>query len=525
MVVSQAPFAKPHQVGPAQEAEQLFNRGAAFHDLGKLEAAVKAYRRAVALKPDYAGAYCNLGIALKQLGLVNEAIEAYRHAIEVSPTVFEGYFNLGIVMSSVRHYGEALDCYRKVINLNPRFAPAHNSLGIALQAIGKTEDAIAAYQAAIRLKPDHLGAMMNLVQALIESGQPEEALKACQNALALEPDCAPAYEKLGQIHLMLGQPTAARETAEKALEMQPNNLAARDWIAEALRALGQRDEITNLYRQGISCSPKSGKAYYKLVIHHLEHANTSDALSVCEECLEAIPGDTGGLAMKAMALHEVGAQSYLDELVNFDRFLQVRQFDSAPGFNGLSEFNEALVSHILQHPTLTEDPKGHATKLGRHTGPLLVEPKGPVAQLERMISSEVQAYCRSHPPDLTHPFLARQPNIWNLDTWAVVLGAQGYQTPHIHSSAWLSGVYYAAVPSSVQTSCESKDGWIEFGRPQFQFHARREPKVHQVRPGPGVMVLFPSYFYHHTLPSHSDELRISVAFDIIPRLRNRNVMS
>jgi tetratricopeptide (TPR) repeat protein len=473
------------------------------------------------LKPDYAGAYCNLGIALKQLGLVNEAIEAYRHAVEVAPTVFEAHFNLGIVLNSVSHYGEALDCFRKVINLDPKSAPAHNSLGIALQAIGKIEDAIAAHQAAIRLKPDYLGAMINLAQALIKSGRPEDALKPCQDALAIDPDFAPAREILAQIHLIVGQPGASLKAAKSALEVRPDSLSARNLAAAALKALGQQDEITILYRQGILHSPKCGKLYHELVVHHLERANTKDALSVCNEWLEAIPGDTSGLAIKATVLQEAGAQGDLDQLIDFDRFLQVRELDSAPGYNKLIEFNEALSNYILQHPTLAEDPKGHATKSGRHTGLLLVEPKGPIAQLEQIISTEVQAYCNSHPLDLGHPFLARQPKSWNLHIWAVVLGAQGFQTPHIHPLAWLSGVYYAAVPSSVRTACEAKDGWIEFGGPQFEFQVSGEPKLYPVRPEPGLILLFPSYFYHRTLPSRSDELRISIAFDIVPRPGNK----
>ena len=31
------------------------------------------------------------------------------------------------------------------------------------------------------------------------------------------------------------------------------------------------------------------------------------------------------------------------------------------------------------------------------------------------------------------------------------------------------------------------------------------------------MVLFPSYFYHRTLPFESDEVRISIAFDVLAR--------
>jgi hypothetical protein len=30
------------------------------------------------------------------------------------------------------------------------------------------------------------------------------------------------------------------------------------------------------------------------------------------------------------------------------------------------------------------------------------------------------------------------------------------------------------------------------------------------------MILFPSYFYHRTVPFRSDDYRISIAFDIIP---------
>ncbi len=38
-----------------------------------------------------------------------------------------------------------------------------------------------------------------------------------------------------------------------------------------------------------------------------------------------------------------------------------------------------------------------------------------------------------------------------------------------------------------------------------------------IRPRLGLMVLFPSYFWHHTVPFTGDQERISVAFDIIAR--------
>jgi hypothetical protein len=44
------------------------------------------------------------------------------------------------------------------------------------------------------------------------------------------------------------------------------------------------------------------------------------------------------------------------------------------------------------------------------------------------------------------------------------------------------------------------------------------PEVRFYRPEEGLMFLFPSYFYHRTVPFESEQLRVSIAFDIrIPR--------
>ena len=51
--------------------------GNALKDQGKLEEAIEAYNKALAIKPDYAEAYNNMGNALKDQGKLEEAIEAY----------------------------------------------------------------------------------------------------------------------------------------------------------------------------------------------------------------------------------------------------------------------------------------------------------------------------------------------------------------------------------------------------------------------------------------------------------------
>jgi hypothetical protein len=42
------------------------------------------------------------------------------------------------------------------------------------------------------------------------------------------------------------------------------------------------------------------------------------------------------------------------------------------------------------------------------------------------------------------------------------------------------------------------------------------PAEYSVRPGVGMLVLFPSYFWHGTVPFSSDQPRLTVAFDAVP---------
>ena len=59
--------------------------GNTFQDLGRLEDAVKAYKKAIEINNKYSEAYNNLGVALRDQGKLEGAIEAYRNALFMRP--------------------------------------------------------------------------------------------------------------------------------------------------------------------------------------------------------------------------------------------------------------------------------------------------------------------------------------------------------------------------------------------------------------------------------------------------------
>ncbi|MDA9813374.1 tetratricopeptide repeat protein, partial [Planktomarina temperata] len=123
-------------------------------DQGKLDEAIEAYKKALAIKPDYADAYNNMGNALKDQGKLEEAIEAYNKALAIKPDYAEAYNNMGIALKDKGKLEEAIKAYNKALAIKPDYTEAYNNLGATLQDQGKLEEAIKAYNNALAIKPD-----------------------------------------------------------------------------------------------------------------------------------------------------------------------------------------------------------------------------------------------------------------------------------------------------------------------------------------------------------------------------------
>ena len=97
----------------------------------------------------------------------------------------------------------------------------------------------------------------------------------------------------------------------------------------------------------------------------------------------------------------------------------------------------------------------------------------------------------------------------------------GNQDAHIHFDGHLSGCYYVRIPDEVSASDNGEDGTVaggfEVGRPPPEFGCRRKHRHRVIKPQEGMIVLFPSYMYHQTIPFQSEQRRICVAFDVMPR--------
>ena len=256
--------------------------GVTLKEQGKLEEAIEAYNKALAIKPDYAEAYNNMGIALQEQGKLEEAIEAYNKALAIKPDYAEAYYNMGIALKEQGKLEEAIEAYNKALAIKPDYAEAYNNMGNALKEQGKLEEAIEAYNKALAIKPDYAEAYNNMGVALQEQGKLEEAIEAYNKALAIKPDYAEAYNNMGNALREQGKLEEAIEAYNKALVIKPDYAEAYNNMGVALQEQGKLEEAIEAYNKALAIKPDHAEASHNMSFPLLNSGRIKEGLEKYE---------------------------------------------------------------------------------------------------------------------------------------------------------------------------------------------------------------------------------------------------
>jgi uncharacterized protein (TIGR02466 family) len=112
---------------------------------------------------------------------------------------------------------------------------------------------------------------------------------------------------------------------------------------------------------------------------------------------------------------------------------------------------------------------------------------------------------------------------WTLFGWYNVNRYGDHHAPHTHPRCYLSGTYYVRVPAEPASVDDprSQPACISFYDPRTganmvtvgsESDARA---AYVVRPSAGTLLVWPSPVQHYVHPNLSDELRVSISFNVI----------
>ena len=388
---------------------------------------------------------------------------------------------------------------------------------VSLHQAGDGVAALAVYRRLLDAYPGHADVLNMCAIATFDTGDYETAVQLFEKTVAAQPDHVQAWNNLGNLYAHLERLEDAAAAFTRVVELASSAAFGYFNLGNALQRLERFEDALEAYQKGLEIEPDLPQLVANYGRTLLWCGDWVAALGAFEHCLTVKPGHTGALAQKSVALQELRRDDELVELVDLERFVRLGRIQVPDPYADLTDFNRALVEHCLNHPTLTYEPPDNTTEKGYQTGNLVEQVElGPIAHLIELINQGAKDYCAALPLAPGHLFLGQRPDKWRFDIWGTVLGAQGHQSAHIHRDAWLSGCYYAQIPDVVRAKGEGHDGWIEFGRPQLYPQSKAESKVRLCQPEEGLIILFPSYIYHRTIPFEAEVERVSIAFDLIP---------
>jgi len=126
---------------PEAASQDWFSQALALENSDP-DAALNAYRQAVAAEPDNAPAWSNWGRLLHESGRTQEAADVYQRARQSAGRDSLLLFNHGVLLEDLGDAAAALQAYQSALEEDPEFADCHYNLARLYESMGKPQHAI-----------------------------------------------------------------------------------------------------------------------------------------------------------------------------------------------------------------------------------------------------------------------------------------------------------------------------------------------------------------------------------------------
>ncbi|MFQ5528442.1 MAG: tetratricopeptide repeat protein, partial [Thermoanaerobaculia bacterium] len=250
-----------------QAAEKLVSRG-------RLEAAVKQYRKALEESPNDTGTLNRLGDLYARLNRVSEAVEMFSSAAEHFTK--EGFFV------------KAIAIYKKIIRLDPTLINVYETLADLYYRQGLVNEARAQYQvvADYYRQSNNQSALVTVYEKMVElePNNPSHRLKLAEFYCAAEkiPEAMEQYQRIATFMLDHGKVEESFKVYVGAFELKPDDLGFLTDVIVQLIDLDRTEIAQRLLNEAIAKNPDAVRVAELVdlpVVEAAERRGTLDAES------------------------------------------------------------------------------------------------------------------------------------------------------------------------------------------------------------------------------------------------------
>lgn len=477
-------------------AETVLDGARYLLDRGQAMEARRLLEDAIAKGVEGAPLHSLLGLVLHQLGDLSGCERELREAVRLAPGDGAAEFALASICNRLGKEADAEAAVRRAIAKGMDDAHSHLLLGRILGRQNRLAEAESAWRAAIRRDPSSPQGHRELAELVwMQTGDLAKARAAL--------DTAPQTAEIVTITVNLLQ-GAGEEKEAYALAAARARRDPSLHILAARAALGTDPSAADRH---LAAAPpgitQAARAKTEIEVD-LALGRAEQAVRRAEALRAARPRDQHATALLATAWRLAGDPRYR-ALYDYDRLVRSYRIDPPEGWSSLAAYLDDLGQALDGiHGPLTH-PVGQSLRHGSQTMRNLSDYPDKAV---RALFGALDAPIRRHLAAIGAP----GQNYALASAWSVRLNSGGFHINHVHPEGWVSSAFYVRTPKDLP----GQEGFLKFGEPGPPT-APHLPEEHLVRPEPGLLVLFPSYMWHGTVPFTSVEKRLTCAFDIVRR--------
>ncbi|MDE2178811.1 MAG: tetratricopeptide repeat protein [Xanthomonadaceae bacterium] len=453
------------------------------------------------------------GYALQKLERHDEAIAALQRAAQLAPQSARAEHDLALALHQARRNEAAMTAAQRALAKGSDLPETWGLLGRALAALGRYDEAEAAFREAVARRGDFAEAQQDLAQLLwLRHGDLAVATTALDATLATDPAQPRLLAIKAALHVGTGDVPGGHALFARAAALP--GAGADELLGAAMTALpADRPAALAYARRAEALAPAAASV----------QASLCDILVACGELDDAeprikalqlhYPHDQHLRALQATIWRLRGDPRY-GALYDYARMVRGYVLDAPPGWADRASYLRDLAVALRRRHTTYGHPPDQSLRGGSQTLENLAHADDPVI---RAFFHAIDRPIREHMAWLgagDDPLRARNSGAYRLSgSWSVQLRPRGFHVDHFHTDGWLSSACYIELPDAVQG--DDHAGWIKFGQPGLALEPPL-PAEHFVKPEPGLLVLFPSYMWHGTVPFSGTQTRLTIAFDVVP---------
>ena len=241
-------------------AEATLGMAEAMDKAGRDDEARAAYVEAIQLRPAFAGNHIKLGSFHYRRGQIVQAEQQYRRAVDLTPDNTRALNNLGVILMNRGLFPESATMFRRSLKVGET-APGWSNLGTSLYYGGEYQEAASAFARATTLAPDNYTFWMNLGDACRWSPEADRTrmVQAYERAIELagveldrDPENAFVHVALGSLYAKTGKAELARRHTRRALAQLPDDPDILLFSAITMHILNDDEAIELLSRAAAS---------------------------------------------------------------------------------------------------------------------------------------------------------------------------------------------------------------------------------------------------------------------------------